>query len=29
MSYINPNEYGSLCFDSKEENAVLNVLKNE
>lgn len=29
MSYINPNEYGSLCFDSREENAVLNVLKNE
>ena len=29
MSYINPNEYGSLYFDSKEENAVLNVLKNE
>ena len=29
MSYINPNEYGSLYFDNKEENAVLNVLKNE
>ena len=29
MSYINPNEYGSLYFDKKEENAVLNVLKNE
>lgn len=29
MNYINPNEYGSLYFDNKEENAVLNVLKNE
>ncbi len=29
MSYINPNEYGSLYFDNKEESAVLNVLKNE
>ena len=29
MSYINPNEYGSLYFDNKEEKAVLNVLKNE
>lgn len=29
MSYINPNEYGSLYFDNKEANAVLNVLKNE
>ncbi len=29
MSYINPNEYGSLYFDDKEENAILNVLKNE
>ena len=29
MSYINPNEYGSLYFDNKEENAVLNVLKSE
>ena len=26
---INPNEYGSLLFDEKEEKAVLNVLKNE
>ena len=29
MSYINPNEYGSLYFDSKEENAILNVFKNK
>ena len=25
---INPNEYGSLLFDKKEEDAVLNVLRN-
>lgn len=25
---INPNEYGSLLFDKKEETAVLNVLRN-
>ena len=29
MNYINPNEYGGLCFDSKEEKAVLNVLQTE
>lgn len=26
---INPNEYGSLLFDEKEEKAILNVLRNK
>lgn len=26
---INPNEYGSLLFDKREEQAIINVLKNE
>lgn len=29
MNYINKNEYGSLFYDQKEEQAVLNVLQNE
>jgi len=29
MKYINPNEYGSLLFDDKEENAIISVLKND
>ena len=29
MKYINPNEYGSLMFNQNEEQAILNVFKNE
>ena len=29
MKYINPNEYGSLLFDEKEKNAILNTFNNE
>lgn len=29
MTFINPNEYGSLLFDKNEENAVTTVLKND
>ena len=29
MKYLNPNEYGSLMYDEKEEKAVIDVLKND
>ena len=29
LRVVNPNEYGSLLFDKKEEKAVKNVIKSK